>query len=125
MYIVLYIMIYIYIYIYLFIYLYLYLFIYVKYVCVCLSIYVDIGWDRRSVKLDLACSADFTHVLSSVENVLSSVGAHRKYGQAPRGGLERQAQELLDALKSDQGDGVRGFHRTSFVFDGGAVLWEG
>ena len=57
------------------------------------------AWDKNTVKLHLDCSTDLSHVLSSLDKALTSSGAHRKYGQAPRGGLERQAQELLDALK--------------------------
>ena len=42
--------------------------------------------------------ADLEPVLDSLERALLATGGKRKHGQAPRGGLERQLQEMLDVL---------------------------
>ena len=57
------------------------------------------AWDKGTVKLHLACRSDWCTVFESLERALVASGAKRKLGQAPRGGLERQIQELLDALQ--------------------------
>ena len=50
-------------------------------VCVCMHIYI------------------YIHDMCCLEKALASCGVYRKYGQAPRGGLERQVQQILDELK--------------------------
>ena len=57
------------------------------------------AWDKGTVKLHLACRSDWCTVFESLEGALVASGAKRKLGQAPRSGLERQIQELLDALQ--------------------------
>ena len=57
------------------------------------------AWDKGTVKLHLACRSDWCTVFESLERALVASGAKRKLGQAPRGGLERQIRELLDALQ--------------------------
>lgn len=51
------------------------------------------------MKLHLATHASLEPVLDSLEKALLATGGKRKSGQAPRGGLERQLQEMLDALQ--------------------------
>ena len=51
------------------------------------------------MKLHLATHASFEPVLDSLDKALLATGGKRKSGQAPRGGLERQLQEMLDALQ--------------------------
>ena len=41
----------------------------------------------------------YIHDMCCLEKALASCGVYRKYGQAPRGGLERQVQQILDELK--------------------------
>ena len=57
------------------------------------------AWDKKTMKLHLATHASLEPVLDSLDKALLATGGKRKSGQAPRGGLERQLQEMLDALQ--------------------------
>ena len=57
------------------------------------------AWDKKTMKLHLAAQQSLEPVLDALEKALVATGGKRKHGQAPRGGLERQLQEMLDALQ--------------------------
>lgn len=57
------------------------------------------AWDKKTMKLHLAAQQSLEPVLDALEKALVATGGKRKHGQARRGGLERQLQEMLDALQ--------------------------
>lgn len=60
-------------------------------------------YDRGQIKLQICTVPELKPVTDVLFSVLVTEGAVEKAGQAPRGGLEREIQEILDTLQGSSG----------------------
>jgi hypothetical protein len=65
------------------------------------------AFDKNTLKLQISASSKLDEEMQAIDKVLKAAGGRLKRGQAPKSGLERDLQDVLDKYEGKKASGAR------------------